>query len=67
MTATDCAARYEATLVPLAGLNDNQLDGIACAVCGVDFTADDAPPSVPVWLADDAGRVFVCVDTGGAA
>ena len=45
-------------------LTDEQRDGLACTVCGVDYTRTaELIPNVPVGTVD-GGQVFACASHG---
>lgn len=47
-----------------AALTDDQRDGTACVVCGLDYLAEATPtPHVPVGMVD-GGQLFACASHG---
>lgn len=41
-------------------VTDAQAQGLACILCGIDFTDPRAPASVPITLPVSGRQVFVC-------
>lgn len=41
-------------------VTDDQAEGFACIMCGVDFADQAAPAAVPVQLPATGRQVFVC-------
>lgn len=44
-----------------AGLTDDQADGLACVICGLDYLRAPGSASIPVDRAATGSQVFACI------